>query len=48
MDHAEEAVGQLIVSCGDGAVDLQVAEHTLDAVALLVECPVMFNLHATI
>ena len=36
MDHAEEAVGQLIVSGGDGAVNLEVAEHALDAVALLV------------
>lgn len=38
MDHAEEAVGQLIVAGGDGAIDLEVTEHALDAVALLVEC----------
>ncbi|WP_158512723.1 hypothetical protein [Sphingobium sp. SYK-6] len=27
MDHSEQAVGQLIVSGGDGAVDLEVAEN---------------------
>ena len=36
MDHSEEAVGQLIVSGGDGAVDFELPEHALDAVALLV------------
>lgn len=46
--HAEEAVGQLIIARGDGAVDLEVAEHALDAVALLVERPVMLNLHAAV
>lgn len=34
MDHAEKAVGQLIVSGGDGAVDLEMAEHALDAITL--------------
>ena len=48
MDHAEEAVGQLVVSGGDGAVDLELAEHALDAVALLVECPVMLDFCATV
>ena len=48
MDHAEEAVGQLIVAGCDGAIDLEMAEHTLDAVALLVERPVMFDLHAAV
>ena len=48
MDHAEEAVGQLIVAGGDGAVDLEVAEHALDAVALLVERPVMFDLYTAV
>jgi len=48
MDHAEEAAGELIVACGDGAVDLEVTEHTLDAVALLVECPVMLDLHPSV
>ena len=36
MDHAEEAVGQLVVARGDSAVDLEMAEHAFDAVALLV------------
>ena len=36
MDNAEEAVGQLVVAGGDGAVDLEVAEHALNAVPLLV------------
>lgn len=36
MDHAEEAIGQLIVAGCDGAVDLEMTKHALDAVALLV------------
>lgn len=48
VDHAEEAVGKLVVAGGDGAVDLEVAEHALDAVALLVERPVMLDLHASV
>jgi hypothetical protein len=34
---AAEAVGKLIVSRCDAAVDLEVAKHALDAVALTVE-----------
>ena len=41
MDHAEEAIGQLVVAGGDGAVDLEVTEHALDAVALLIDRPGM-------
>jgi len=48
MDHAEEAVGQLIVAGGDGAVDLEVAEHALDAIALLVQRPIMLDFHAAV
>jgi len=48
MDHVEEAVGQLIVTGGDGTVDLQVAEHALDAVTLFVEHPVVFDLHTAV
>ncbi|MDR6147826.1 hypothetical protein QE363_003619 [Sphingomonas sp. SORGH_AS870] len=48
VDHAEEAAGQLVVASGDGAVDLKVAEHALNAVALLVERLVMLDLHAPI
>ena len=48
MDHAEEAVGQLVVAGGNGSVDLEVSEHALDAIALLVECPVVLDLHAAV
>ena len=48
MNHAEEAVGELVVAGGGGAVDFEVAEHALDAVALLVERTVMLNFHATV
>ena len=48
MDHAEEAVGYLVIAGSDGAVDLQMAEHALDVVALFVERPVVFDLHAPV
>lgn len=48
MNHAEEAVGKLVVAGGDGAIDLEVAEHALNAVALHVERPVMFDFHAAV
>ena len=48
MDHAEEAVGQLIVSGGDGAVDFEMAQHALDAVALVVERSIMLDLDAAV
>lgn len=48
MDHSEKAVGQLIVSGGDGAVDLELPEHALDAIALLVERPIMLDFHAPV
>lgn len=48
MDHAEEAVGKLVVSGSDGTVELEMAEHALDAVALLVERPVMLDFHAPV
>src|SRR5262249_1916624 len=35
--HFAVAIGGLIISCGDGAVDLEVAEHPLDTVALPVK-----------
>lgn len=44
MDHAEETVGQLIVADDDGPVNLQVTEHALDAVTLLIERRVMLDL----
>jgi len=33
----EEGSGELVVACGDGAVDLEMADHALDAVAFAVE-----------
>ncbi len=48
MDHAEEGFGELVVSGCDGSIDFQVSEHALDAVALLVENPVMLDFHAAV
>lgn len=48
MDHAEEAAGQLIVSGRDGAVDFELSEHAFDAIALLVERPVIVDFHAAV
>ena len=44
MDHTEEGFGELIISGGDGAVDFQAAEESLDVIAFPVERPVMFDL----
>jgi hypothetical protein len=44
VDHAEEAFGELVVACGDGAVDFEATEEALDVVALLVERAVMLDL----
>lgn len=41
LDHAEEALGELIVAGGDGSIDLEMTEHALDAVSLLIEDPVV-------
>lgn len=48
MNYAEEAVGQLVVVASDGTVNLEMPEHALDAVPLLVERPIMFDLHRSI
>jgi len=48
MDHAEEADCQLIVAGGNGAVDLEMAEHPFNAIALLVERSIMLDLHAAV
>src|SRR5215475_8529261 len=37
LGHSEEAIGELVISCGDGAVDHEMAEHPLDAVALTIK-----------
>ncbi len=37
MEHSEEALGELVVSRGDGTVDFEMTDHAFDAVALPVE-----------
>lgn len=37
MKHAEEAFGELVVAGCNGAIDLQMTDHALDAVAVAVE-----------
>ena len=37
MQDAEEAFGELVIARGNGAVDLEMTDHRLDAVALAVE-----------
>jgi len=37
MEHTEEALGELVVSGGDGAVDLEMTDQALDTVALALE-----------
>lgn len=41
LDHAEEALGELVVAGSDGSVDLEMTKHALDTVAFLVEDAVM-------
>jgi len=48
MDHAEEAVGQLVVAGGNGAIDLEMAEHALHAIALSVERPIIIDFHTAV
>lgn len=48
VEHSEEAVGQFIVAGGDGSIDLEVGEHALDAVVLLVERPIMLDFYAAV
>lgn len=40
MQSVEERTGELVVSCRDGAVDLQMADHALDAVSFEIDAPV--------
>ena len=37
MQHSEEALGELVIAGRDRPVDLQVAEHALDAVAVPIQ-----------
>ena len=39
MKRVEEGAGELVISRGDSAVDLQVTDHALDAVALAIHAP---------
>ncbi|HTG39453.1 MAG TPA: hypothetical protein VL973_11680 [Sphingomonas sp.] len=48
IDHAEESVGQLVVAGGNGAIDLEMAEHALDAIALSVERPILIDFHTAV
>lgn len=48
VDHAHEGLCELVVSGGDRPVDLEMAEHALDAVALFVEDAVVLNFHAAV
>ena len=40
MKRVEEGAGELVISRGDSAVDLQVTDYALDAVALAIHAPV--------
>ncbi len=48
VDHAEEALGELVIAGGDGAVDFQAAEEAFDMVSLFIERAVKFDLHAAV
>lgn len=48
MDHSEGAVGQLVVAGVDGAVDLKLREHALDAISLLIERPILLEFRAAV
>jgi hypothetical protein len=48
LDHAEEALGELVVSGGDGAIDLEMTKHALDTIALLVEGAVVDDWFLTV
>jgi hypothetical protein len=48
MDRSKEAFGKLVVVSGNGTVDLEVTKHALDAIALLVERPIMLDFQATV
>ena len=44
MKRVEEGAGEPVISRGDSAVDLQVTDHALDAVALAIHAPVPADL----
>ncbi len=45
MNHAQKALGQLVMAGGDDVVDLEVTGQRLDALALLVESTAVFALY---
>ena len=47
-EHAEECLGELVVSGSDGTVDLEVPEDALDAIALAVEAFTVSDRHLAI
>ncbi|HXQ51234.1 MAG TPA: hypothetical protein VN802_09100 [Stellaceae bacterium] len=40
MKRIEEGSGELVVAGGDGAIDLEVSDHALDAIAFAVDASV--------
>ena len=40
MKDIEEGLGEFVISRGDRAVDLQMSDHTFDAIALAIDAPV--------
>jgi len=46
--NAEDGFGELVVSGCNGAIDFEVSEHALNAVALLVESPAVLDFHAAV
>lgn len=48
LEHADETGRWLVVSDSDGAVEFQATEHALNAVAVLIERPVMLDLYAAV
>ena len=48
IDHPQETVGQLIVTDGDGPVPFQATGHAFDAIALLLERPVMLGFRTAV
>jgi len=35
--HSKEGFGELVIACGNGAIDLEMTEGTLDPVSLAIE-----------
>jgi hypothetical protein len=40
MKGVEEGPGEFVVACGDGTVDLEMADHAFDAIALTIDAAV--------